>query len=98
MAGDAWKRLAGPTLIEAIDYVIDELADRVAERIDTEPRPQIERVGFSPAEAAAALGMSESTVRSRIDDGTIRAGRIGGRVIIHRRELDRLLLGEDEPA
>lgn len=95
---DTWKRQAGPDLISALDFLVEAIAERVAERVIDElggNRPSVERVGLGPSEVAEALGMSASTVRERIKDGTIRAGQIGGRIIVHRRELDRLLLGEE---
>lgn len=99
---DSWKRLVGPDLMAGIDALVEVVAERVAERvldqIGGSAKPGVERLGYSVDEAAAALGMSTSTVRERIKDETIRAGHVGGRVIIHRRELDRLLLGDDEVA
>lgn len=94
MARDTWKRtFPHHALVEIVDAVADLIADRVAERIDHRSKPAVERVGLSVEEVAQAIGVAESTVRLRIKDGTIKAGQLGGRTIIHRSELDRLLLG-----
>lgn len=50
-----------------------------------------ERMAFSPAEAAEALGLSERKIRDLVARGELRARRIGTRVLIPREELQRLL-------
>lgn len=42
-------------------------------------------------DAAAALGLSHWTVRQYIRDGKIRAVRIGRRVLVEPREVERLI-------
>ncbi|MCU1356421.1 MAG: Helix-turn-helix domain [Acidimicrobiales bacterium] len=96
-APDAWRRqFPTPALLDVVDafatLVADRAADRVAERLGA--RPEVERAGFSPKEAAGYLGMGEATVRRLVESGAIKAGHLGGRVVIHRAELDRLMLGE----
>ena len=44
--------------------------------------------------AAELLGIGYTTLRRRIADGTIRAVRLGGRVLVPLTELERLLAGE----
>lgn len=95
MGADTWRRLFPQSgVLDVVDAIADLVADRVVERLDRSTKPVTERIGLSPSEAAQALGMAESTVHTRIKDGTIKAGRIGGRTVIHRSEIDRLLLGE----
>jgi excisionase family DNA binding protein len=82
---------------EFVAAMADAVAEAVIDRLRSDgglTKPKVERLAYSVAEAADALGMAESTVRDRIKDGTIRTARIGGRVLIHRSELDRLLLGD----
>ena len=58
------------------------------------------RLSLSPAEAAALAGVSLSTLRQWLDNGTLPctrlAGRQGtrGRILIARSDLDRVLSGE----
>ena len=51
----------------------------------------IAKKAFSIKEAAQASALSPSTIRNRIADGSLRAGRIGRRVIIRAEALDQLL-------
>lgn len=51
----------------------------------------ITKRAFSIKEAAQASSLSPSTVRNRIADGTLRAGRIGNRVVITVAALDEML-------
>lgn len=51
----------------------------------------IERKAFRVREVAAALGCSENTIRSRLDDGSIKCVRLGGLLLIPAEELTRLL-------
>lgn len=58
-------------------------------------RELVENSGVRPAltttEVAAALGVSRRTVLRRVEDGSIRAMRLGKAVRIPKAELDRLL-------
>lgn len=54
----------------------------------------VERLAFSPTEVAEALGVSRAWVYRRIDDGTIPSTKVGGRRLITRATLDRLLGAE----
>jgi excisionase family DNA binding protein len=94
MSADGWKRQF-PTgdLLAVVDAVADLVAERVADRLSTR-EPQLERAGFSLREAGAYLGCSASHVSKMVDEGRIKAAHLGGRTIIHRQELDRLMLGE----
>ncbi len=49
------------------------------------------RLAYSPAEAARALGISERTMRTAIADARVRVVRIGARVLVPREELEALL-------
>lgn len=55
-------------------------------------------LAYNRANAARLLTMSVATVDRRIADGTIRAVRIGHRVVIPAAEVDRILAGEPVPA
>jgi excisionase family DNA binding protein len=48
-------------------------------------------LAYSPEHAAALLGLSSTTVRRRIKDGSIASARLGRRVLVTRAELERLL-------
>ncbi len=51
----------------------------------------VERMAYTPREAAAALGISRRSLDRAVARGDLRAARIGGAVRIPRAELDRLL-------
>jgi excisionase family DNA binding protein len=51
------------------------------------------KLGLSVKEAAEALGVHTNHVYRLIWRGELKAARLGGRVIIPRRELERLLGG-----
>jgi excisionase family DNA binding protein len=52
-------------------------------------------LAYSKKQLVTLLGeMSEQTINRRIADGTIRAVRIGRRVLIPAAEVERLLSGE----
>ena len=50
-----------------------------------------ERLTYSVKEAAAALGVSEWMVREELRTGRIDSVRLGSRILIPRRELERLV-------
>lgn len=52
-------------------------------------------IAFAPAEAARQLCMSRATLYARMKDGTIPSVKIGGRRLIRRDVLERLLDGDD---
>jgi predicted site-specific integrase-resolvase len=52
------------------------------------PRPP---AAVSVHDAAGAIGISPTSMRRRIRDGTIRAVRIGGRVVVPTAEIARVL-------
>jgi excisionase family DNA binding protein len=64
---------------------------------------QIERVAYSVAETAGAIGISQRTLWSRIKNGEIRVFKIGTRVLIAADELQRFIqtrtavAGQDTP-
>ena len=51
----------------------------------------IAKKAFSIKEASQASTLSPSTIRNRIADGSLRAGRIGRRVIIRAEALDEFI-------
>lgn len=51
----------------------------------------IERLGYSIAEAAAMLGLSQWSIRAAIKTEQIKVLRWGRRVIVPRYEIDRLI-------
>lgn len=52
------------------------------------------RMAYSMRETADMIGMSLRTLVRRVDDGTIRAVKVGKRVLIPAAEVERLLSGE----
>ena len=52
---------------------------------------ETERIAYSIKEAADALGVSEWMVREGVRTGQIGSVRIGRRILIPRRELERLV-------
>jgi len=56
----------------------------------------IERVAYSPNEAARALGLSLNHVYDLIRSGTIPSVRLGKRILIPRAELERMLCARSE--
>jgi len=65
----------------------DKLGGRMAES----QREQYSRLAFSVHEAAAALGLSASSIWKWISLGQLRAIRLGGRTVITAEELNRVL-------
>lgn len=51
-----------------------------------------ERLAYSPAEAAACIGVSRARLYQLIDDGTIPSIKLGRRRLIRRQALEQLLL------
>lgn len=49
------------------------------------------------ATAARRLGVSEATIRRRVDDGSLAGFRLGAVRRVLRSELDRLLDGREQP-
>jgi excisionase family DNA binding protein len=54
----------------------------------------VERIAYSPTEAAKMLGVSRAWMYLRLDDGTIPSVKLAGRRLIRREDLDRILSGE----
>ncbi len=52
---------------------------------------ETERIAYSVKEAAGALGVSQWMVREEIRAGRIKSIRLGVRILIPRRELERLV-------
>ena len=53
----------------------------------------IEKFGYSIKETAESLGVCERLVRELVREGTMRATRIGRRVIISRTKIERIANG-----
>lgn len=64
---------------------------------DGEPRDVSEKAYLTPADVAVLLGLSERTIKRYISDGTIPAKKLGGRWIIRRVDLDRVLAPDPKP-
>lgn len=54
-------------------------------------RQPVEKLTFSPEEAAASLGVSRSTIYKEIQAGTIKFFKYGARTLIRRSELERFI-------
>lgn len=50
----------------------------------------VERVAYSLAEAGEALGVSPATLRRYMGRGLVRTVRIGRRVVISKKEVERI--------
>lgn len=53
--------------------------------------PKAEKLGYSVAEACAALSLGKTTLYSHIAAGRLRAVRVGGRTIIPSESLKALI-------
>jgi excisionase family DNA binding protein len=102
------RRAATPSTAEAFATTFGALADLprvVAElqaRLETlEGRLTVaERRPYSVADAAAALGVSQKTIRRRVADGSLRTVRTGSRIAIYldeptEDEVSAIVLGRD---
>jgi excisionase family DNA binding protein len=67
--------------LAALPDVVDQLQERIEE---LEQRLTVaERRPFAVAEAAKALGVSEKTIRRRIERGEIQHQRTGSRIVVY---------------
>jgi len=57
-----------------------------------------ERKALSPEETAQALGLGIDLTRRKIREGVIPSMRIGGRIIVPKKQLDTFLEGGDHGA
>jgi excisionase family DNA binding protein len=57
---------------------------------ETKPDP-IRKRGFSPAEVAAATGLSRATIHRGIRDGTIPSAKFGQRRIVTEATIEKIL-------
>lgn len=55
---------------------------------------RVQRLAYSPAELADALGASRAWVYLRLDDGTIPSVKLGGKRLIRATVLEELLGSE----
>jgi excisionase family DNA binding protein len=53
--------------------------------------PPVERLAYSVAEAAQAIGVSPGTIHNLIREGSLFSSRIRDRILIRREDLSRLL-------
>lgn len=58
----------------------------------------IDRVAYSPAELAEALGASRAWVYLRLDDGTIPSVKLGGKRLIRATVLEDILAAGEVPS
>lgn len=54
------------------------------------PTASTERVAYTPAQLAEALGLADTAVRRYIREGHLKATKIGGRLFISAAEVDRV--------
>jgi excisionase family DNA binding protein len=89
---DGLREMLRPLVLELVRAELDHLPAR-----NPEPSPWL-----SVREAAAYLRLSEGSVRQMIRRGTLPSHKIEGRRLLHRTELDDLLLRstslQDAPA
>jgi excisionase family DNA binding protein len=52
--------------------------------------PSAQRVAYTPAQLAEAVGIAEAAVRRYIREGHLKANRLGGRLFIPAAEVDRV--------
>lgn len=57
----------------------------------------VERLGYRPAEAAKALGVSRRKLYDLLNDGSLRSVKTGSARIIPRDSLLALLAGQPQP-
>ena len=78
--------------IREVLYLQSELLRRLSDLLGKlETSGKAEDRGLSVREAAAALGISEPSVRRLIARGELRASRIGGRIVVPMSEVRRRL-------
>jgi excisionase family DNA binding protein len=56
---------------------------------------QLEQNGLSPKEAAHILGIGRTNIYRLVKDGKLRHVKVGSRIIIPRKEVQRLLAGRE---
>lgn len=67
-----------------------------AERRHPDATPShLQRLAYSPAELADALGASRAWVYLRLDDGTIPSVKLGGKRLIRASVLEELLASDE---
>lgn len=64
----------------------------------THSTAHVNRLAYSPAELADALGASRAWVYLRLDDGTIPSVKLGGKRLIRAAVLEELLTSGEVPA
>jgi len=57
----------------------------------TKTQPSGQKIAFSVKSAAAALDLSERTLRRQIEMGELRAAKVGTRIIIRAVDVDAFL-------
>jgi excisionase family DNA binding protein len=66
---------------------------------ETVPAPaDINRLAYSPTEAATAIGCSRQFIYDQLANGKLRSTTVGKRRFIRAADLDALLGGGDDPA
>ena len=83
MTSHAFDREVDPEWAALADYLREAAAAGAIVRLTARPET------FTPAEAAARLGMSRSTIARRIKSGEITAVRVGTHYRIPAREFER---------
>ncbi len=78
----------------ALDALIDELATRVADKVEARlrARPVIQPRLLSVDDAAVYIGLSSDAVRKMLVTGKVRATKIDGRTHIDIKDLETLIV------
>lgn len=66
--------------------------------MDTKAKRMLERMGYSPSEAAKAIGVSRQHIYALMAAGRLRSVKLGSRRIIPADALEALLAGSDDVA
>jgi excisionase family DNA binding protein len=64
----------------------------------TRARIEVERIAYSPAELAAAVGVTRQHIQNMINRGEIASVKLGRRRLIPADVVERLLAGTDDAA
>jgi len=95
---ERWSRVADRLGIDVVDLLValtEELVGGDDDGLGCAYAADAPRLAYSVGEAALALGVSADLVRSLVQRGQLRAVRVGRRIVIPAKELDRWM---DDPA
>jgi len=95
---ERWSRVADRLGVDVVDLLValtEELVGGDDDGLGCADAAGARRLAYSVGEAALALGVSADLVRSLVQRGQLRAVRVGRRIVIPAKELDRWM---DDPA